>query len=145
WQYFWETSAGYFGSASLRSGWPCLWERAVNERIGYRASAAIIWRNDARRCLVAPTAARVFGIVDLHSLFYVGRVSGRALLFRQLCLAILFAGTFWQFASCVVRAETHMVAGVAVVFTGAVHSLGSRRIPSDVLLLPRRVLQGFLG
>src|SRR6266550_7468972 len=81
-------------------------ERTGNEWSNSNPQTKFVWSNNARRCLVAPTAARVFGIVDLHRLFHVGRVSGRALLFRQLCLAILFAGTFWQFAACVVRAET---------------------------------------
>src|SRR3981189_1247861 len=38
-----------------------------------------------------------------------------------------------------------MVAGMAGLLAGAGHPLGARRLPSDLLLLPGRLLQGLLG
>src|SRR5437660_3820406 len=74
-------------------------ELTADERRRSKRPAAFIWANDARRCLVDATAAGLSRIVDLHRLFNVGRVSGKALLFRQLHLALLFAGILWRFAA----------------------------------------------
>src|SRR5881296_1578011 len=60
-------------------------------------STPIFWPNDATRRLVDPTAPRLSRIVDLYRLFHLGCVSGRALFFRQLHLAFLFAGDFRDF------------------------------------------------
>src|SRR4029450_10039636 len=61
-------------------------------------SAALIWSNNARRCLVDPTVLGLPRIVGLCCLFDVGCVSGWALFFRQLHLAILLARAFRRLA-----------------------------------------------
>ena len=94
---------------------------------------------------MASTAARLSRIVDFRRLLHLGRVSGDSLFFRQLHLAFLFAGTFWCFAAQLVRAKTKLVARVANFFACALNSVGAGRIPPDLLLLSRRVLQSILG
>src|SRR5260370_6621797 len=74
-------------------------ERTANEWIHNRdAATPLVRSNDARRCLVDATAARFLGIVDLYRLLDLGRISGRALLFRQLYFAVLFARAFRRLA-----------------------------------------------
>src|SRR6266581_9429006 len=101
-------------------------EPTANEWDSSAPEKKFIRRNDAGRSLVDAAAARVSGIVDLYRLFNVGCVSGNALLFRQLHLAILFAGDSRQFAAQLVWPETKLVAGLAFVFTGALHPVGAR-------------------
>src|SRR4051794_38699750 len=69
----------------------------ANERSN-GATPAFIRGDDAHGCLVDPTAARIYRIVDFHRLFHVGGFSGKKLFLRQLRLAVLFARTVWQFA-----------------------------------------------
>src|SRR5207248_1573524 len=101
--------------------------------------------NNAGRCLVASAPSRLSRIVDFHCVFNLGGVSGRSLLFRQLCFSVLLAGAFWIFSAQLVRSETKLVAGLVNFFAGASNSLGAGRIPVDLLLLSRRVLQSILG
>src|SRR5205814_231491 len=101
--------------------------------------------NDARGHLVDPAAARFYRFIDFHHLFHVGGVSGNELFLRQLRLAVLFAGTVWQFTPQLVWTETGLVAAVASVFAGAFYSLGARWLPAYLLLLSRRLLQSVLG
>jgi hypothetical protein len=68
---------------------------------------------------VDATAARFLGIVDLYRLLDLGRISGRALLFRQLYLAVLFTRAFRRLAPQLVWTETRMVAIVGPVFARA--------------------------
>jgi hypothetical protein len=100
-----------------------------------RNDQAGIWPNHARGRLVDPAAARFYRIVDFHRLLDVGGVSGKRLFLRQLCLAVLFAGTVRRFAAQLVWAETGLVAAVASIFAGAFYPLGTRWIPADRLLL----------
>src|ERR1700730_13523178 len=102
---------------------------------GDNSSSTIVRPNHAQRRLVDPPTARVSRIVDLYRLFDVGGVSGNALLLRQLRLAVLLAGNFWQFAACVVWRQTELVAELAFFFSRAVNSLGARRVSADLLLL----------
>src|SRR5258707_3496483 len=104
-----------------------------------------IWPNHARRRLVDPPAARFCRTVDFHRLLHVGGVSGERLFLRQLHLAVLFAGTVWQFAAQLVWAKTGLVAAVASIFAGAFYSLGTGWLPAHLLLLSRCLLQGGLG
>src|SRR6266446_4171803 len=85
-------------------------EPTANEWNGSAPEKKFIRRNDAARSLVGATVARFFGIVDLYRLFNLGCVSGNALLFRQLHLAILFAGDFRRFAAQLAWTQTRLVA-----------------------------------
>src|SRR5215203_3518175 len=124
-----------------------LWERVIaDERIDNDLySASLIRGDDAPGRLVGPAVARFHRIIDFHCLFHVGGVSGKRLFLRQLRLAVLFAGTLWQFAAQLVWAETRLVAAVASIFAGAFYSLGTRRLPAHLLLLSWRLLQSVLG
>src|SRR5947208_17041308 len=90
-------------------------ERTANER-NNSATPTFIRGDDARGRLVDPAAARFYRTVDFHRLFHVGGVSGKRLFFRQLRLAVLFAGTVRQFAPQLVWTETGLVAAVANLF-----------------------------
>src|SRR5213595_3286691 len=81
----------------------------------------------------------------LSLLLDVGSVPGRALSLGALPVAVLLAGTFWRCHPQLVRSEAGLVAGVAAVFAGTLHSLGAGRVPADLLLLSRRLLQSVLG
>src|SRR5436190_13379492 len=110
-----------------------------------RNDQAGIWPNHARGRLVDPAAARFHRIIDFHRLLDVGGVSGKRLFLRQLCLAVLFAGTVRQFPAQLVWAETGLVASVASIFAGAFYSLGTGWLPAHLLLLSWRLLQSVLG
>src|SRR5439155_14163850 len=74
-----------------------------------------------------------------------GLRSGSPLFFWQLHLAFLFAGNFRCFTAQLVWTETKLVADLVNFFAFALNSVGSGRIPADLLLLSRRVLQSILG
>src|SRR4029450_1130056 len=86
-----------------------LMERAANER-NNSITAAFIRGDDARGRLVDPPAARFCRIIDFYRLLHVGGVPGKRLFLRQLCLAVLFAGTVRRFAAQLVWTETGLVA-----------------------------------
>src|SRR4029077_1336754 len=98
-----------------------LMERTANER-NKSARTAFIRGDDARGHLVDPAAARFYRIIDVHRLLHVGGVSGKRLFLRQLHLAVLFAGTVWQFAAQLVWTETGLVAAMASIFARAFYS-----------------------
>src|SRR5260370_42597882 len=100
-------------------------EPTENEWNGSAPEKNFIRRNDAGRSLVGAAVACLSGIVDLYRLFNVGCVSGNALLFRQLHLAILFARDFRQFAAQLARAKAELVAELAFVFACALPSVVS--------------------
>src|SRR5689334_745498 len=64
-----------------------------------------LWSNNARRCLVAATAARLSRIIGFCCLFHLGGFSGRPLFLRQLHLPLLFAGNFRCFTAQLVWTE----------------------------------------
>ena len=64
---------------------------------------------------------------------------------RRLSFAFLFARDFWELATRDSWCETWLVAVVAILLAGPSGSLGAGRFSPDVLLLPRRLLQGVLG
>ena len=70
---------------------------------------------------------------------------GKNYFVRQLCLAVLFAGTVWQFAPQLVWTEAGVVAGLAHLFPCALDSLGAGWLPAHLLLLSWRLLQSVLG
>src|SRR6266446_6385385 len=119
-------------------------ERTANER-NNGGTPAFIRGDDASGRLVDPAAARFHRIIDIHRLLHMGRVSGKKLFLRQLCLAVLFAGTVRRFAVQLVWAETGLVAAVASIFAGAFYSLGTGWLPAHLLLLSWRLLQSVLG
>src|SRR5438445_2610904 len=121
------------------------WKEPTVNEWSDNAAASLIWRNDARRCLVDSAAAGLYRAVDFHYLFHVGGISGKELFRWQLHFAVLFAGNFRGFTAQLVRTETRVVAGLAYFLPRVVSSVGTRRISGDVLLLPRRILQGVLG
>src|SRR2546423_5167256 len=90
-------------------------ERTANER-NNGATPAFIREYHARGRLVDPAAARFHRIIDFHRLLHVGSVSGKRLFLRQLCFAVLFAGTVRRFPAQLVWAETGLVAAVASIF-----------------------------
>lgn len=95
--------------------------------------------------MVAPTNSDLSRLVGVRGLFDVGRLSGNPLYLGALSLAVLFAGTFWIVAACLVWAEAGGVAGLAAVLTGAADSLDAGRFSADLLLLSWGVLQIVLG
>jgi hypothetical protein len=105
-----------------------------------RNDQAGIWPNHARGRLVDPAAARFYRIIDFYRLLHLGGVSGKRLFLRQLCLAVLFAGTIWRFAPQLVWTEAGVVAGLGNLFAGAFNSLGTRWLPAHLLLLSWRLL-----
>src|SRR2546423_7777923 len=87
-------------------------EPTANER-NNDVTPAFIRGDDARGCLVGPSAARFHRTIDFYRLLHVGGISGKRLFLRQLHFAVLFAGTSRGFAAQLVRAETGMVARLA--------------------------------
>ena len=119
-------------------------ERTANERNNC-AATAFIRGDDARGRLVDPAAARFYRIIDFHRPLHLGGVSGKRLFLRQLYLAVLFAGTVWQFTPQLAWTETGLVAALASIFAGTLYSLGTGGIPAHLLLLSWRLLQSVLG
>src|ERR1700676_1905123 len=119
--------------------------KTANEWNDNRCRAApVVWPNDARRRVVDTTTACLLRIVDLYRLLNLGGVSGGPLLFRQLHLAVLFAGAFRCFTAQLALTETRLVAGLVAFFPSVTNSVGAGRIPTHLLLLSRRLLQGVL-
>src|SRR5262249_24572823 len=78
-------------------------------------------------------------------LHHVGGAAGHALRLRQLPLAVLLSASLWRRSARLVRPQAGLVAGLADLHPGPAHSLGARRVPTHLLLLPRRLLQRLLG
>jgi hypothetical protein len=74
----------------------------------------------------------------------VGGLSGGALPFWSISLAILFAGAA-RIGYCLVWCETWLDTIVDPVYGCTVDPMGAGRISSDLLLLSRRLLQSLLG
>src|SRR5437773_10918386 len=91
------------GKHGKKQNYPCK-EPTASERDGC-VSTALIWANDARGCLVDTATSRLYWVVDFYCLFYMGGISGRELFLRQLCFAVLFAGTIWGLSTQLVWAE----------------------------------------
>src|SRR6266446_7936581 len=83
-------------------------ERTANER-NNGATPALIRGDDARGRLVDPAAARFHRVIEFYRLLDVGGVSGERLFLRQLCLAVLFAGTVRQLSPQLVWPKTGLV------------------------------------
>src|SRR4029450_8534611 len=85
------------------------------------------------------------GARGIRRLRDVGRLPGPQLSLRQLPVALLLARALPPVAARLVRAAALRPAGVAALLAGAPHPLGAGRLPHDLLLLSRRLLQGVLG
>src|SRR6267142_2269316 len=134
--------------SSFRPGWTMLTrlESSGGRRGGSRSAADAdrLRSHRAARPLVgaaAPHRRRSRHVRGLHDL---GGVPGRALPIWKLSIPLLLTRAL-RIGQRVVRAAPGMVAGMAGLLAGAGHPLGARRLPSDLLLLPGRLLQGLLG
>ena len=83
------------------------------------------------------------GSIRFHRLRHLGRAARRPLPFRPLYLAILFPRIVRTFRPRLVRCKTNV--DTRLGHRRDADTVGSRRIPRHLLLLPRRVLQSVLG
>src|SRR5262249_20141166 len=74
-----------------------------------------------------------------------GRLSGGTLHLRPLPLAVLLARTVRRLGAQLVRTETGLVAGVALLLAGPADPVGAGRVSRHLLLLSRSLLQSLLG
>src|SRR5262249_40981291 len=111
----------------------------------HTARSARFRRHLAPGSLVDPAARRLPRPLDVRRLLDLGGVPGKALHVRPVSVAVLFARDLRRLAARLVRPEAFDLAVVAAVLAGVPHPLGARRVPADLLLLPRRLLQGVLG
>src|SRR5712691_65554 len=105
--------------------------------------ALAVRTNFARRYLVGAAGRCFYRSLRLHCLLHLGGSAGPALQVRSVPFAILLAGIDRRSLVRLVRGKAGLDARVG--HGGGAHPLGTWRIPCDVLLLPRSVLQGFLG
>src|SRR5712692_981195 len=110
-----------------------------------RSDANRIRQDGAARPLVGAAPARVRRPLRVRGVRDLGRVPGRALHLRAVPLPLLLARAVRRLAPQLVRPQAALVAGLAALLARAPHPLGARRVPRDLLLLPRRVLQIVLG
>src|SRR5467141_1625161 len=104
-----------------------------------------IRQDGATRPLVGRTVARLRRPLGLRGLRHLGRAAGRSLHLRAVSVAVLFARAVRRFSAQLVRAQAVVVAGLAALLARVARPLGARRLPADLLLLPRRLLQVVLG
>ncbi len=95
--------------------------------------------------MVGAAAANLLRLRRLHSLLDLGGLSGNALPFRSLSLAVLLAGVVWRFAAQLVWDEAGLVARLVAVLAGSFDFMGSGWIAAHLLLLSRRLLQSDVG
>jgi hypothetical protein len=122
----------------LRRGGICVSSRHSLEKRQVRP-------NIAARRLVAFSDGNPLGFRRISRLCQLGGVPEQPLHLWSVYLTVLFTRAFRQFPTRLVWPETEMVSELSALFSGAVHSLDSRPVPCDLLLLPRRVLQIVLG
>src|SRR5260370_24758812 len=82
--------------------------KADNEWDRSCPASPLIRSNHADRCLVGTTAPRFSRTRDVYRLLNLGCISGNPLLFWQLCLAFLFAGTFCPVPALLFRAKNSL-------------------------------------
>src|SRR6267142_2165310 len=116
----------------------------TNERAAGPADADRLRSHRAERPLVGLPADHLRGPRVVRRLHHLGGLPGRALPLRKLSLPVLLARAV-RLGERLVRPQARLVAGLAGVFAGDPDPLGARRVPADLLLLPRRLLQGVLG
>jgi hypothetical protein len=67
------------------------------------------------------------------------------IIIRLLYLAALFTRTYLATHHIAGLVKSRLVAHLVTLVTGAIDIMGTGLIPSHLLLLPRRILQSFLG
>src|SRR5208283_5791028 len=97
----------------------------------------------AARQLVDPTRGSFPGAFHVYRLLDLGSDARTALPLRSISFSLLFTGAVWRSAAILVRHETGVDPGVG--HRRDADSVGAWRVSRDVLLLPRRILQGLLG
>src|ERR1700728_2934881 len=122
----------------LRRGGPCVSSRRSLER-------RQVWPNIAARRLVAFSDGSPLGLRRVSRLCQLGGVPEQPLHLWSVYLTVLFTRAFRQLPTRIVWPETEMVSKLSALFSGVSHSLDSRSVPCDLLLLPRRILQIVLG
>ena len=103
------------------------------------------WQHDAPWRVVASAAVSLPWIVRVRRVLNLGSVSRHPLPVWPLPFAVLFAGVVRRSDPQLVWGEASVVSGMASVVTRADHPLGAGRVPPDLLLLPRSILQIVLG
>src|SRR6267154_6453197 len=93
--------------------------------------------------MVGADAFCISRLLRLHCLPHLGCSSGPALQVWSVSFSDVFTGIVWRSFACMVRNKTGLDAGMG--YSGDAHSVGPWRLPSDLLLLSRSVLQSFLG
>src|SRR5882672_9538257 len=134
--------------SSFGPGWTMLTRlESSRGRHGGSRSAADADRlrsHRAARPLVGAAAPHRRRSRHVRGLHHLGGPPGRALPIWKLSVPLLLARAL-RIGPRLVRAAPRMVAGMAGLLAGPGHPLGARRLPSDLLLLPGRLLQGLLG
>src|SRR5438105_9857294 len=110
-----------------------------------RSDADWIWQDGAAGPLVGPAVADVPRSLRVRGLRHLGGIPGDALHVWSIPVAVLFARVVRRLPAQLVRTQALVVARVVALLAGAARPLGTGRVPVDLLLLPRRVLQGVLG
>src|SRR5271168_1051866 len=123
---------------SLRRGGTCVNSRRSLEK-------RQVWPNIKARRLVAFSGGSLSGFRSVSGLCQLGRIPEQPLHLWTIYFTVLFTRAFRQLPARLVWPETGMVPELSALFPSSVHSLDTRPFPSDVLLLPRRVLQILLG
>src|SRR5262245_64727062 len=112
-----------------------------------RCGARTAWlrADHAAGRVVGHAAGDVPRALGLRRVRHLGRVPERALHLRSLPVAVLLARAIRRLAARLVRREAGRRAAVAAVLARAADPALSGPLPSHLLLLPWRVLQGVLG
>src|SRR5260370_1387078 len=116
-----------------------------SSRLDRKARHDWLRRDRAPRRVVVATARRVPRARYVHCVRHVGRVPRDALPLRTVSITVLLTRGVRRVSAELVRPGAPVVADVAAVVSRLLHSLGTGRFPTHLLLLPRRLLQGVLG
>src|SRR5260370_15899593 len=108
------------------------------------AAGSRLWRDVSTRPLVAAAVGRLSCPHHIYRVCHLVGISGQPLHLRSVPVAVLFAGNLWRLGACLVPGAD-LVAGLAGVLPGSVDPGRAGRLPPDLLLLSRRVLQSVLG
>src|SRR6185503_18400013 len=109
------------------------------------AGATAVRRNHAARRVVGAATRRLRHPLIIRRLRHLGCVAGRSLHLRAVPVALLLAGAVRQLTACLVRTQARVVAALAGVLPRPPDLAVPGTVQADLLLLPRRLLQGVLG
>src|SRR5258705_5080177 len=93
--------------------------------------------------MVGAAAFCISRLLRLHCLLHLGSSSGPALQVWSVSFSDVFTGIVWRSFACMVRNKTGVDAGMG--HSSDADPVGPWRLPSDLLLLSRSVLQKFFG